>query len=94
MPLDLEQMKLSGFAPDPDLKWEKIGDMPPPDGVDANDYNGAYVISVAIDAHRVLVIDQVYGSVRESFVRMFDTRTREWSNEEWPSLNQPRKVWF
>ena len=35
MSLNLEQMKLSGFEPNPDLKWEKIVDMAPPDGVDA-----------------------------------------------------------
>ena len=35
MSLNLEQMKLSGFEPDPDLKWEKIGEIPAPDGVDA-----------------------------------------------------------
>ena len=27
MSLNLEQMELSGFEPDPDLKWEKIGDV-------------------------------------------------------------------
>ena len=91
MSLNLEQMKLSGFEPNPDLKWEKIGDVPPPDGVDANVYKRAFLPAlVSIDEHRVLVIDQVVGSISESFVRLFDTRTREWSNEEWPSLNQPR----
>ena len=93
MPLDLEQMKLSGFEPDPDLKWEKIGDMPAPGGVDAaNDYNGASasVKSVAIASHRVLIIDEAYGIIHQSYVREFDTRTGEWTNEGWPSLNQPR----
>ena len=92
MSLNLEQMKLSGFEPNPDLKWEKIGDVPPPDGVDEADiYNRLSIPNlVSIDEHRVLVIDHAYGNIRESFVRLFDTRTREWSNEEWPSLNQPR----
>ena len=49
----------------------------------------ASLVPVAIDNHRILVIDPPYDDT-ESFVRVFDTRTREWSNEEWPSLNQPR----
>jgi hypothetical protein len=31
MLLGFEQMKLSGFEPNPDLKWERIGDVPAPD---------------------------------------------------------------
>ena len=31
-----------------------------PDGVDAVGYNGAFVKSVAIDSHRVLIIDQAH----------------------------------
>jgi hypothetical protein len=93
MPLDLEQMKLSGFEPDPDLKWEKIGNVPAPGGVDVDSYD-AIVSSVAIDEHRILVIDHTLWThiIHESYVREFDTRTREWSNEEWPSLNQPRNA--
>jgi hypothetical protein len=91
MSLNLEQMKLSGFEPDQNLKWEKIGKIPAPDGVDQARYTGSFVSSVAIDEHRVLAIDQPYSdSIWESFVRVFDTRTRKWSNEAWPSLNQPR----
>jgi hypothetical protein len=86
---NLEQMELSGFEPDPDLKWEKIGDMQGPDGVDADDY--PLIKSVAIDSHRVLIIDQADGDfIHQSYVREFDTRTRKWSNEAWPSLNEPR----
>jgi hypothetical protein len=94
MSLNLKQMELSGFEPDPDLKWEKIGKIPAPDGVDQARYTGSFVSSVAIDEHRVLAIDQpYYDSIWESwesFVRLFDTRTRKWSNEAWPSVNQPR----
>jgi hypothetical protein len=64
--------------------------MPAPGGVDADDYNGAFVISVAIDSHRVLIIDPTYDNIHQSSVREFDTRTGEWDNEGWPSLNQPR----
>jgi hypothetical protein len=95
MSLNLKQMELSGFEPVPDLKWEKIGKIPAPDGVDPGRCTGSFVSSVAIDEHRVLAIDQpYYDSIWErweSFVRLFDTRTRKWSNEAaWPSLNQPR----
>jgi hypothetical protein len=31
MLLGFEQMKLSGFEPNPDLKWERIGDVPAPE---------------------------------------------------------------
>jgi hypothetical protein len=31
MLLGFEQIKLSGFEPNPDLKWERIGDVPAPD---------------------------------------------------------------
>jgi hypothetical protein len=85
---NLEKMELSGFEPNPDLKWEKIGDMQVPDGVDADYY--PHTQSVAIDSHRVLIIDQAYGNIHPSYVREFDTRTGEWSNEEWPSLKHPR----
>ena len=91
MSLNLEQMKLSGFEPNPDLKWEKLGDMPPPDRFPEGIEYNCDGFPVAIDSHRVLVVDHAYGNIHESFVRLFDTRTREWSNEEWPSLNQPRK---
>jgi hypothetical protein len=33
MSLNLEEMKLSGFEPDPDMKWEEIGEMAAPVGV-------------------------------------------------------------
>jgi hypothetical protein len=95
MSLNLEQMELSGFEPDPNIKWEKIGNVPNvpgPDGVEAVGYNGAFVKSIALDSHRVLIIDQAISSMNQSYVREFDTRTREWSNEEWPSLNQPRNL--
>jgi hypothetical protein len=77
MPLDLEQMKLSGFEPDPDLKWEKIGNVPAPGGVDVDSYD-AIVSSVAIDEHRILVIDHTLWTQNnhESFVRVFDTHER------------------
>jgi hypothetical protein len=88
--MNQEQMKLSGFEPDQNLKWEKIGEIPAPDGVEANTYNGMFVKSVAIDSHRVLIINQAYGNIHQSYVGQFDTRTGEWSNEGWPSLNQPR----
>ena len=68
--------------------------MTPPRGVDEDRYYDDSLIPnlVSIDEHRILVIDHAYGNIHESFVRVFDTRTREWSNEdeEWPSLNQPR----
>jgi hypothetical protein len=53
MSLNLKQMELSGFEPDPDLKWEKIGKIPAPDGVDPGRCTGSFVSSVAIDEHRV-----------------------------------------
>jgi len=83
-------MKLSGFEPDQNLKWEIIYEIPGPDDVDADDYSGVLVKSVAIDSHRVLIIDQAYANIHQSYVREFDTRTRDWDNEGWPSLNQPR----
>lgn len=86
MSLNLEEMKLSGFEPDPDMKWEKIGERAEPVGV--------FLPSlVPIDSHRVLVTDLYRGPSRnnhENFGRVFDTRAREWSNEEWPNLHQPR----
>mmetsp|Transcript_27756 Transcript_27756/g.50290 ORF Transcript_27756/g.50290 Transcript_27756/m.50290 type:complete len:102 (-) Transcript_27756:122-427(-) len=88
--MNLEQMKLSGFEPDQNLKWEIIYEIPGPDDVDADDYSGVLVKSVAIDSHRVLIIDQAYANIHQSYVREFDTRTRDWDNEGWPSLNQPR----
>jgi len=46
---------------------------------------------VAIASHRVLIIDEADGDIiHQGYVREFDTRTRKWSNEAWPSLNQRR----
>ena len=91
MSLNLEQMKLSGFEPDPDLNWEKIGIIPLPDRFPKDETYEGDAVSICIDEHRVLVIDQAYGNTSKSYVRLFDARTRKWSNEEWPSLNNPRR---
>jgi len=92
MSVNLKQMQLSGFEPNLDLEWQKIGDTLAPPGADANNYEDkSFADIVAIDTCRILVIEQLYGNNRESLVRVFDARTREWSDEKWPSLNQSRE---
>jgi hypothetical protein len=82
--MNLEQMKLSGFEPDQNLKWEKIVDFAVPASVDEEIYNEALLLLiVALDTHRLLLI-------HEHFVRVLETRMGEWDNEEWPSLNERR----
>ena len=77
---NLEQMKLSGFEPDPELEWENIADMAPPRGADTDiTYRRAYSPRiVAIDKRRVLVIDHVcrFDDIHESLVRSINVRTR------------------
>jgi hypothetical protein len=77
MSLDLKQMALSGFEPDDELEWERVGEYD----------DGADVVTVPIDEHRVMVIsencvDDSHRSLTESLVRVFDLRSREWSQEE------------
>jgi hypothetical protein len=98
MLLGFEQMKLSGFEPDPDLKWERIGDVPAPERLMmASKATSAglmvFVTPVAIDSkHRILLIEDIFeDEIDESYVRLFDTRTRKLSDEAWRSLNQPRE---
>lgn len=86
MPLDLEQMRLSGFEPDPNLKWEKIADAP---RAGARDFH-----ALPIDDHRIFVIEASFAvngvGGHECIVRIFDIHTGEWSAESWPNLSQPR----
>jgi hypothetical protein len=52
-----------------------------------------FVTPVAIDSkHRILLIEDIFeDEIDESYVRLFDTRTRKLSDEAWRSLNQPRE---
>jgi hypothetical protein len=67
----------------------------PDDGIE-DDICGvdSFVTPVAIDKHRILLIEDIFkDEIDESYVRLFDTRTRTLSDEAWRSLNQPKEYY-